>query len=434
MKDDFEKAFDHLAEKDSLPGWFGVAHSVMGSMRAGHPDQNLLVKVVSVVLDTALAVRRKQIKEEKDRVGVLSGDPIESYLKHRQAQRLNHATLLNNDITLPILTSTLTVQRRQFAEQRDYMLCFSVGKYNYACQSTGQFGDWFYSCDGADRDLALKALAKHVADCFWRTAPNGACVGGKVGADMRGDDLFRLYAEDLRLKLFVMDPDNGQQPQLVERVVAFHRKGVNRNIMLRGLPGTGKSVFARNIYSELAKDMSEVRALRINSATLQGRSAGWITDIVSWLSPDVVILDDIDRLSLNASVLLDFLEDVNDGSRTRITIMSINREDTLDTALYRPGRVDEEYVMQLPSAAYRRLLITSFRADDTVLSSEQIESLTAETDGFTPAELSELMKSINVLGYKGAAHELTRIRQHRALYVKKPTPQSNNTSSNIGEE
>jgi hypothetical protein len=434
VKDDFEKAFDQFAEKDTLPGWFGVAHSVMGSMRAGHPDQNLLVKVVSVVLDTALAVRRKQLKEEKERVGVISGDPRESYLKHRKAQRLHHMALLNNDITLPTILSTLTVQRRQFAEERDQILCFSVGPYNYLCQATRDIDNWFYVCEDGDKDLALKALAKHVADCFWRTAPHGACIGGKVGSEMHGNDIFRLYAEDLRLKLFVMDPDNGQQPQLVERVVAFHRKGVSRNIMLRGLPGTGKSMFARNIYSELAKDMSEVRALRINSATLQGKSAGWITDIVSWLSPDVVILDDIDRLSLNASVLLDFLEDVNEGSRTRITIMSINREDTLDTALYRPGRVDEEYVMQLPSAAYRRLLITSYQEEETVLTSEEVETLVAETDGFTPAELSELMKSINVLGYKGAAHELTRIRQHRALYMKKALPKANTAHGNDGEE
>jgi hypothetical protein len=434
VKDEFEKAFDQFAEKDTLPGWFGVAHSVLMSLRSGHPDQNILVKGLGVAMDTALAVRRKQLKEEKDRVGVISGDPCESYLKHRKAQRLHHAALLNNDITLPTILATLDVQRRQFSDQRDQILCFSVGVYNYLCQSTGDYDNYFHVCEDGDRDLALKALAKHVADCFWRTAPHGACIGGKIGSEMHGNDIFRLYADDLRLKLFVMDPDNGQQPQLVERVVAFHRKGVSRNIMLRGLPGTGKSMFARNIYSELAKDMREVRALRINSATLQGKSAGWITDIVSWLSPDVVILDDIDRLNLNASILLDFLEDVNEGSRTRITIMSINREDTLDTALYRPGRVDEEYVMQLPSAAYRRLLITSYQEEETLLASEEVESLTAETEGFTPAELSELMKSINVLGYKGAANELSRLRRHRALYMKTHVATTHTASLTEGDE
>jgi ATP-dependent 26S proteasome regulatory subunit len=139
-------------------------------------------------------------------------------------------------------------------------------------------------------------------------------------------------------------------------------------------------------------------------------------------------------LSLNASILLDFLEDVNEGSRTRITIMSINREDTLDTALYRPGRVDEEYVMQLPSAAYRRLLITSYQEEETLLTSEEVESLTAETEGFTPAELSELMKSINVLGYKGAANELSRLRRHRALYMKTHVATTHTASLTEGDE
>jgi hypothetical protein len=90
--------------------------------------------------------------------------------------------------------------------------------------------------------------------------------------------------------------------------------------------------------------------------------------------------------------------------------------------------------MQLPSAAYRRLLITSYQEEETVLTSEEVETLVAETDGFTPAELSELMKSINVLGYKGAAHELTRIRQHRALYMKKALPKANTAHGNDGEE
>lgn len=147
-----------------------------------------------------------------------------------------------------------------------------------------------------------------------------------------------------------------QMRRLAARVRGFLVADVPRAYLLAGPPGTGKSMAIRWIVEDL-----ELTSLRIDLAVL-GRLHGYgsvsvatsLETLLYLLRPQVMILDDLDRLQITAS-LLAFLEL---AQRTcKVVIGSVNSVEKMMGAALRPGRFDEIIrVDKLDPEVLRRLL------------------------------------------------------------------------------
>lgn len=109
--------------------------------------------------------------------------------------------------------------------------------------------------------------------------------------------------------------------------------GVHRSVMLYGPPGTGKSTMAKTIVESL-----NLRSFRIRVGDAGGIDTNTLFESVNIFQPEAIIFDDFDRAH-NQENLLETLEHFH--NKVKLIIATVNRRDSLDEALLRPGRFDE---------------------------------------------------------------------------------------------
>lgn len=109
-------------------------------------------------------------------------------------------------------------------------------------------------------------------------------------------------------------------------------EGITRSIMFYGPPGTGKSTLARTVV-----EMMGLRSFRVRIGDLGGLDNSTLFEAINIFQPDVVILDDFDRTS-NQATLLETLEFFHE--KVKLVITTVNNRRKLDEALMRPGRID----------------------------------------------------------------------------------------------
>lgn len=129
-----------------------------------------------------------------------------------------------------------------------------------------------------------------------------------------------------------------------------------RTVLLNGLPGAGKSYAARVVAAERGWRVISYEASAflqaVESTAPSPKEPGKVgdsdpskllvqmspTDLVTLVRPDMLIVDDIERID-NTMVLLDVLQAVQ-RSGVRWIVLTTNAVADLDPAVVRPGRVD----------------------------------------------------------------------------------------------
>lgn len=167
-----------------------------------------------------------------------------------------------------------------------------------------------------------KETHKALGDLVWKH------YGGKhLSFDGVSLVLDRLYDDNVSA--------TEQMDMLLSQVQRYLRAGVPRSYLLLGAPGTGKSVAIRWLTGVLG-----MRSIRVNVGALNEHTSvvGSLQVIMDVLRPDVLILDDLDRVEVDAEVL-SFLELAR--RLCRLVVASANHESKLAGAALRPGRLDE---------------------------------------------------------------------------------------------
>ena len=119
-----------------------------------------------------------------------------------------------------------------------------------------------------------------------------------------------------------------------DEIKEFQKKGYGRSILYYGPPGTGKTNLVRGICANLGGRSVKFPELdQINSKN--------ILDVISFLKPNCIVFDDIDRCyNETTSEVLDALEKINQDSNL-VFLATANRISNLDDAIIRPGRFDK---------------------------------------------------------------------------------------------
>lgn len=121
---------------------------------------------------------------------------------------------------------------------------------------------------------------------------------------------------------------------LWNRIKGSLARGVHRAVMIDGRPGTGKSTMARMLAKRVGGNI-----LRVPLSDAESLGTRYMNTVLELLKPDVLVIDDFDRLGHGAIRELDALERLR--KQTRLFLVTTNNIAALDCAVVRPGRFDE---------------------------------------------------------------------------------------------
>jgi len=170
-----------------------------------------------------------------------------------------------------------------------------------------------------------------------------------------------------------------------------------RGIILAGPPGTGKTMICKALISEA----NEITCITTDAYGMF--QEGYIVElfaIAQDLSPSLVFIEDLDFIgqerhgSYRGTPLLIALLAEMDGIAEKMAIVTVatsNCFETLDKALSeRPSRFDRVFKIPRPNCEQRAELVEHI-SEKIPLSEEIKEYIVKVTNGFTPAQLQEVL-------------------------------------------
>lgn len=247
-----------------------------------------------------------------------------------------------------------------------------------------------------DESKALKFLidldSYAVAHCYLKKAkidPNLSHI--KIGSDYTWED---IILPDSTKKEIHANVDN-----LINSIEIYKENKINfkRGLILKGIPGTGKSLLGKIICQNVDCTFIWVTPKYLTNSL----NVSLICDLARELSPSVLFLEDIDlygedRLSNSNNSLLGELMNRLDGlveNHYIIVIATTNKPDILEEALRnRPGRFDRILDIPLPDLA-GRLKMLQLYTQNVKLDQVDLAEIAHKTDKFTGAHIKELVNT-----------------------------------------
>ncbi len=200
--------------------------------------------------------------------------------------------------------------------------------------------------------------------------------------------------------------DAVELPFLHQELFAEHKLPAPKGILLYGPPGCGKTLIAKAVANSLAKKVSEVTGnkaarsyfLNIKGPELLNKYVGETERQIRLVFqrarekseegvPVIVFFDEMDSLfrtrgtgissDMEATIVPQLLAEI-DGVETLknvIVIGASNREDLIDPAILRPGRLDVKIKIERPDEGAARQIFSRYLTPDLPLDEAEVKSL-----------------------------------------------------------
>jgi SpoVK/Ycf46/Vps4 family AAA+-type ATPase len=190
---------------------------------------------------------------------------------------------------------------------------------------------------------------------------------------------------------------------LINSIEIYKENKINfkRGLILKGIPGTGKSLLGKIICQNVDCTFIWVTPKYLTNSL----NVSLICDLARELSPSVLFLEDIDLYGENRSLnsnnsLLGELMNRLDGlveNHYVIVIATTNQPDVLEEALRnRPGRFDRLLDIPLPDLD-GRLKMLQLYTQNVKLEEMDLMEIASKTDKFTGAHIKELVNTATML-------------------------------------
>jgi proteasome-associated ATPase len=178
--------------------------------------------------------------------------------------------------------------------------------------------------------------------------------------------------------------DSVELPYIYPDVFAEHKLAPPKGILLYGPPGCGKTLIAKAVANSLARS---VEFLNVKGPELLNKYVGETEhklrevfkkarDKASEDVPVVIFFDEMDSLfrmrgsgissDMEATVVAQFLSEIDgvESLKNVIVIGASNRQDLIDPAVLRPGRLDLKIKVHRPDAAAAREIFFKYLTPD----------------------------------------------------------------------
>ncbi len=194
-----------------------------------------------------------------------------------------------------------------------------------------------------------------------------------------------------------------------------------KGCLLVGVPGCGKSLTAKAVASAwglplLRLDLGALKSKFVGESEGNIRKALAVAETVA---PCVLWLDEIEKALAGATgaqgdggVSADALGAVLSWMQERVgsvfVVATANDVSSLPPELLRKGRFDELFFVDLPTGIERAaVLAATVKQHGRALSTDAIEAVARETEGFTGAELAALVPDALFTAFADGAREIT---------------------------
>lgn len=244
--------------------------------------------------------------------------------------------------------------------------------------------------DFADQPERRHRINSAVADLYWE---GKRVVKLSMGSDFL--DCMKVPFPDREYE--------GVLVELYESLKLYKARGIRRSLLFQGPPGTGKSTLALNLAKALSK-----RTLILTHQTLN-----WCGDedweyLVSMLQPEMILVDDIDRIAKNLQNKLFLFEE--NCCEVPLIVLTSNHWDWLPDAFKRPGRIDQIVEMETPPRSVRLQVVQKIAELEGVrIPEDRLDVLEEIHSEYTGAYIVELVRRAKAEGwdYKIPSYDLT---------------------------
>ena len=200
--------------------------------------------------------------------------------------------------------------------------------------------------------------------------------------------------------------DAVELPFLHQELFAEHRLPAPKGILLYGPPGCGKTLIAKAVANSLAKKVADKTGdakgrsyfINIKGPELLNKYVGETERQIrlvfqrarekseeGW--PVIVFFDEMDSMfrtrgsgissDMESTIVPQLLAEIDgvEGLRNVIVIGATNREDLIDPAILRPGRLDVKIKIERPNVEAARQIFSQYLSAEIPLSAEEVDSL-----------------------------------------------------------
>eukprot|EP00884_Botryococcus_braunii_P011469 jgi/Botrbrau1/20322/Bobra.0006s0005.1 len=194
----------------------------------------------------------------------------------------------------------------------------------------------------------------------------------------------------------------------VEHPEKFEKFGMSpsKGVLFYGPPGCGKTLLAKAIANECQANFISVKGPELLTMWFGESEANVreIFDKARQSAPCVLFFDELDSIANQrgssagdaggaADRVLNQLLTEMDGMNSKKTVFIIgatNRPDIIDSALLRPGRLDQLIYIPLPDEGSRRQIFKAVLRKSPIAPDVDVDLLVKFTNGFSGADITEI--------------------------------------------
>lgn len=219
----------------------------------------------------------------------------------------------------------------------------------------------------------------------------------------------------------------------VEHPEKFEKFGMSpsKGVLFYGPPGCGKTLMAKAVANECQANFISVKGPELLTMWF-GESEANVRDIFEkarQASPCVLFFDELDSIAQQRGgssgdgggaadrVMNQLLTEMDGvGAKKNVFIIgATNRPDIIDTALMRPGRLDQLIYIPMPDYESRLSILRSILRKSPIAKEVDLPYLASQTDKFTGADLTEICQSACKLAIR---EEIERDMEHERMKVE----------------